>query len=164
VAYPDGIFVAGIGVASDGSVTVVMDARAGASPPPRLVRLDPRGEVDRGYGNGGRLDLTRLNGKGPVAATSEGGIVVAGTRDEGEGSAAVRVTPAGTVDGGFGAGARCRAPRPGRGTLAHAWVVFPRAGWQTAARVPARGHVTVRVAANDMAGNVRRRTFVRAVR
>ena len=85
VAYPDGIFVAGIAVAGDGSVTVVMDARAGASPPPRLVRLDPRGRVDRAYGDGGRLDLTQLNGEGPVAATPDGGVVVAGSRDKGDG-------------------------------------------------------------------------------
>ena len=104
VAHPDGIFVAGIAVAGDGSVTVVMDARAGASPPPRLVRLDPGGKVDRGYGDGGKLDLTRLNGEGPVAATPDGGVVVAGSRDDDKGSAAVRVTPAGAIDTGFGGG------------------------------------------------------------
>jgi hypothetical protein len=52
--------------------------------------------------------------------------------------------------------ARVTVRRGGR-TLARRWVVFARAGWHTAAHVRGRG-VTVRVAADDMAGNVRRVT------
>ena len=111
IARLPGIFVAGLVPAADGSVTVVMDARAGAAPPPRLVRLDASGRVDAAYGEGGRLDLGAIHGEGPVAATPDGGVVVAGPRKEGDGIGAVRVTPAGVIDAGFGGGLTPLDPR-----------------------------------------------------
>jgi uncharacterized delta-60 repeat protein len=104
IAELPGIFVSGLAALPDGSAVVVMDARAGGGPPARLVRLDPSGHLDQGYGQGGHVDLTQIHGEGPVTATAGGGVVVAGPLDQGNGYAAMRVTPQGAVDPAFGTG------------------------------------------------------------
>jgi uncharacterized delta-60 repeat protein len=106
VTWLDGSSPDRIAARGDGSATVVMAARGQASSV-RIVRLTPRGALDRDFGRGGALDLAGVTTSNPYddALAPDGSAVVAGrSASRAARGVLARITPGGTLDPGFGTG------------------------------------------------------------
>jgi len=99
----DGMGLVGlVGAPGGGAVVALSTDTLGDGPlRSRLVRLDPQGRPDGGFGAGGAIELPGLETL--AVARAPGDAIVLGGLREGKRGAAVRITAAGAIDPAFGA-------------------------------------------------------------